>query len=270
MLPVRKRCISVAVLLPAFALAGRAQSQEPKLPDKALKAIRQQIAFDDHLPGEKNPAGLHLEFSKIGENNVPQGHVVAYRVYAAGADEKKKYVKAIWRIGSQPQFLPDDVYVNARGLLMANMPRPDQETKDSVDSDNEDDIAIQAALGEPIRFFLATPDGKLAIPGTVVPYPIESEDKGCHLEARLAMPQAAAVVLYVDGLQPNTDIPFQSVAEGESHSGNFHTNASGHGAAIILPGVIGKSSGMLKVTVTTKECIVSVEVPWGNGTNHPM
>ncbi|HUN86020.1 MAG TPA: hypothetical protein VMU48_16700 [Terracidiphilus sp.] len=235
-----------------------------------MASLRREVAFDEARPNEKNPAGLHIVFSKIGENDWEQRHVAVYRAYVVGAAQKQKYVLAIWKIGSAPQLMPGDVYVNAKGLLMAHKPRPDQENRDSVDEDDEVDFAIQAARGEPARFILATPDGKLAVPGTVVPYPIQSQDRSCRLEARLALPEAIAVMLYADGLAPNSDVAFHALSEGESHDGVFHADAHGHGAAITLPNVKGKDAGILKVSVSTNECSTSVEVPWGKGSYKPL
>jgi hypothetical protein len=103
-----------------------------------------------------------------------------------------------------------------------------------------------------------------------VPNPIEKKDGNCRLEARLAIPEAEGVIIYADGLEPGTDVPFQAVSEGESHPGSFHTNAHGHAATVNLPYVKGKSYGVLKVSVAAKGCTVSIEIPWGKGTYKPL
>lgn len=249
---------------------GLAQSSTNKLPEEVVASIRLQVGLDDARPTEKNPAGLHISFQKIGENTTEQGHSSVYRAYAVGAPEKQKYAMVMWRVGSSPQLMPGDVYVNAKGLLMAHKPRPGQENQTTVDEDDEVDFAVQTARGEPVRFVLTTPGEKFAIPGTVVPYPIRSEDRGCQLEARLALPSAAAVIFYVDGFAPNSDIAFHSSSEGEAHDGVFHTDARGHGVTITLPYVAGKDAGVLKFSVSTKECSTSVEVPWGKASYSPL
>jgi hypothetical protein len=234
--------------------------------------LNNQVGWDDNLPGERNPLGLHMQFTKIDADAFTSaktvGHFVRYRVSVQGANKDQTYLLYMWKIGSQVQLAYGQVYVNARGLLMAHRPHPDQQDKDSVDSDDEIELAFQAAPGEPMRFLLTTSDAKLLVPGTVVPYPISSEDKGCRLEARLGMPDAQAVLLYVDGLAPSADVPFQAISEGEAHPASFHTNARGHAATVDLPYVEGKDAGVLKVSVATKECSVSVDIPWGNGSYH--
>lgn len=232
--------------------------------------IERQIGWDDNMPSEVNPKGMQFQFAKIGDLNISQGHFVNYRVYVRGADENKKYSVGIWKVGAEMQILPTDVYVNAKGLLMDHKPRPDQENRDSVEEDDELDLALQAARGEPIRVILATADGKFMVPGTVVPFPIESKDKGCRLEIRLGSPDAETILIYADGLPPNTDVPFQSESAGEVTQAKFSVNANGHAATADLPYVEGKNSGIVKETLTTKDCSVSAEIPWGKGSYHPL
>jgi hypothetical protein len=232
--------------------------------------IRQQVGWDDNLPSEVNPTGLQFQFVKIGDLTFPQGHVTNYRAYVHGATEDKKYYLGVWKVGAEMNILPTDVYVNAKGLLMDHKPRPDQENKDSVEEEDELDLALQAARGEPIRVILATLDGNFMVPGTIVPFPIENKDKNCRLEVRLASPDAEAILLYADGLPPSTEVPFESNSAGDLTQGKLSTNASGHAATADLPYVDGKNSGIVKETLTTKDCTVSVEIPWGKGSYHPL
>src|SRR5579863_3491338 len=111
MLPANERFLRFCLLcLGSPVLASLAQSSGDKLPDNAVASLRQQVAFDDARPNEKNPAGLHIRFSKYAENDTAQGHFLAYRAYVVGAAEKQKYVVAMWKIGSAPQLIPGDVY----------------------------------------------------------------------------------------------------------------------------------------------------------------
>jgi len=264
-------CLVLGLLSTGRACFG--QSTEPaeqSLPPKVMDLLEKQVGMDDNLPGEKNPSGLRFQFTKIGESNLEQGRFTSYRAYVPGAAENRKYAVAIWKIGQDPQVLPVDVYVNAKGLLMTKKPRPDQENVDSVDGEDEVDFSVQAARGEPLRVMLATADGSFLVPGTLVPFPVLGADRKCRLEARLAMPEGEAVLIYADGLPPNVDVPFKSVSEGELHTGMLHTNAHGHAANIDLPYVTGKDAGVLKFTVQAKDCSASVGITWGKGTYHPL
>jgi hypothetical protein len=249
--------------LPIICLA---QSASQNSAGNLLDLVQRQVGWDDALSDPKNPSGLHFRFSKIDEASTPQGHVVRYRAYVPGASQKQKFALGVWSIGSDLQILPVDVYVNAKGLLMVHKPRPDQENSDSVADDDELDLATQAAQGEPVRFVLATSDGKFMVPGTVVPFPIESKGSTCRIGVRLVEPEGHAILIYADGLPPNSEIPFQVVSAGDPKTSKFSANAKGHAVTIDLPYVDGKDTGILKITVAAKGCSTSVEIPWGKGT----
>jgi hypothetical protein len=276
MASVRIRLISVLFCIGFNCLASQSQAPKPDsgVSPEVVKMLNAQVGWDDALPGEHNPTGLRMEFAKIDSEAFLQGkavgHFVRYRVLVPGAPQEPTYALAMWKIGGQIQVAYNQVYVNAKGLLMLHRPRPDQQDKDAVDPADELDLSLQTAAGEPIRYALTSAESKLIVPGTVVPYPIVKKDGNCRLEARLAMPDAEGVVIYADGLEPGTDVPFQAVSEGEAHPGSFHTNARGHAATVDLPYVIGKSSGVLKVAVAAKTCAVSIEIPWGKGSYKPL
>jgi hypothetical protein len=236
--------------------------------------LNAQVGWDDAMPGEHNPTGMHMNFVKIDSEAFMQGktvgHFVRYRVLVPGAPQEPVYALAHWKIGGQIQVAYNQVYVNAKGLLMLHRPRPDQQDKDAVDPADELDLTLQTAAGEPVRYALTASENNLIVPGTVVPNSIEKEDGNCRLEARLAMPDAEGVLIYADALEPGAEVPFQAISEGESHPGSFHTNAKGHAAAVNLPYVKGKSAGTLKVSVAAKGCSVSIEIPWGKGTYKPL
>jgi hypothetical protein len=174
----------------------------------------------------------------------------------------------MWKIGSDMDIVYNKVFVNTKGLLMTHAPRPDQMNRSVVPMGDEIDVTIQAARGEPVRFVLATEDGKLVVPGTVVPYPIVATDGDCRLEGRLALPDAQAVLIYADGLPPGTDVPLESISEGVSSPTNLHADTRGHAATVDLPFSEGKAKGVLKVALKTEGCSLKIDIPWGEGSYH--
>ncbi len=262
-------CVYAGALAPAM-LSG--QNSSRKLPEAAVKMLNKQVGWDDAGVSPKNPSGLRFRFVKIDEDrySLPEakGHSVRYRAFVSGLAEGEKYSLGIWKIGSEMQMLSDEVYVNSRGLLMVHKPTAEQENRNEVGRKDEMDLSLQAARGEPVRFVLGSADGKTVIPGTVVPYPIENNTGSCRLEARLGLPDAQAVLIYADGLPPNTAVPLESDSAGEAMPTTLQVNAKGHAATVDLPFVDGAIEGMLKVAVKTPGCNVSVQVPWGAGSYH--
>ena len=255
--------IGVSVVTASCASTAQAESQS-----EMLKRVQQQVGMDDHMPDTANPRGLQIQFKKMDELNLSQGHFIRYRAYVPAAQEGQRYSLAVSKIGAEVHVAYDMVYVNAKGLLMVHKPRPEQENLDTVEDADELDLAVQAARGEPVRFILATNDGKFLIPGTVVPYPIESHDSNCHLEARLGAPDGEAILYYIYGLDPKSKVPFQLSSTGYEGNGTFTANSDGHAVSIDFPEMDGSQPGTSKVTVAVKGCSTSVEISWGKGSYH--
>ena len=235
--------------------------------------LQAQVWWDLASPSKTNPNGLKFSFSKIDEANAPIGHVVRYRIYVPGVPESEKYSLGVWKIGTKVtdlQIIAPEVYVNSKGLLMTRRPRPDEEDKNAVASDSEIEAGLHSARGEPIRFILSNPKKTLLFTGTLVPHAVESKDGNCRLEARLGSEEGEAMLVYLEGASANSDIPFTSTSEGEVHADTLHTDANGHAVTVDLPYVTGKDAGTLKESISMKGCTVSVEIPWGKESYHPL
>ncbi len=231
--------------------------------------LQRQISWDENSPSEKNPNGLFFQFSKTDETTSSGKRVVLYRAYVVGAPENKKYTLTMWRLGADARILSNQVYVNAKGLLMVHKPSPEQENSDFV-GDAELHFAVQAARAEPVRYALASTDKALLVYGTVVPFPLTDNDRGCELEVRLALSDATAVLIYADGLPANKEIPFQKLSADKPETGKFSVNAQGHAVETEILSTVGKDKGTLKVSLAVPECSVAVEIPWGEGSYHPL
>lgn len=253
----------------AGSASGSASSSEAsQLPPNVLQMLQTQIVWDN---GFNHPNGPRLRFVKVDEVTRPEGHFIRYRIYASGAAEGTPYILAGWMIGkdiTDLNVISSSVYVNRKGLLLTRKPNPDEEDRDTLGPDAEYDLGVQAADGEPLRLMLRSPDNKVLIPGTLVPYPVETAEKGCRLSAMLATPDGEAILIEGDGFQPNSQVLLQSNSAGELRQSQKPVDSSGHIQFVDLPYVAGKNAGMLNDTISTKNCTVSVIIPWGKGTYH--
>ena len=239
-------------------------------PDDPVTLLRRQIGLDNAAPNAANPQGLRIQFQKVDKTHPADAQAVRYRLLVPGVPQNQTYTLAVWRIGTQVVYTPGEVFANAKGLLMWHQPKPKQQDKDSLGGADEIEVDLKAARGEPVRYMLASADGKLFIPGTVVPYPLESRQSNCRLEARLGMPDAQGLLVYIDGLAPGTAVPLESESQGEKHAPAVTADAKGHAVALVDPTVAGTNAGVVKISVNTKGCSVSVEVPWGEGSYRPL
>jgi uncharacterized membrane protein YeaQ/YmgE (transglycosylase-associated protein family) len=243
----------------------------PSTPAKQLLTFLElQARWDDAGEGyinlsesRTNPAGSHLRFVKIDEQATPGGHGTArYRMFAEGAPENKVYAFGTWTIASSMTNDSRDIYVNGQGLLMLHKPTPEQELSFDVGAD-EFDVTAVTDSAVPTRYLLSSRDRQLTIYGILVPNPVMAEDKGCRLEARIAQPDATAVLIDVDRFPAKTKIPLVLESEGSSTSQMLTTNAQGHAVMIVFPYVAGIAKGMLKANAEGPGCIPSVVLPWG-------
>lgn len=236
----------------------------------AVNLLQQQIGLDNAAANERNPKGLRIQFQKITDFEQADGHTVRYRLLVSGAPEQQSYVLEVWRIGTEIQRTPEQVYTNAKGLVMWHVPRPDQEDKESLDRKDEIEVELKAARGEPVRYILISPDGKLLVPGTVVPFPAESRNGNCRMEARLGFPEGEGILVYLDGLAPGAAVPLETLSGTETHAPHVVADEHGHAAVIVSPTVPGTNAGVVKISMTIKACSVGVEMPWGDGSYRPM
>lgn len=271
--------IRLCALIPLFVTASltgnglkavTAASSAADRPQKQISTEKYQLLWDR---GFELPPGSHLRFTKIGASPGPKGTTVRYRVYADAAQQGTPYTFSEWRIGTDLddlQVISESAFVNRKRLVLSNQPNPGQQDSDSLTDGSELEVSITAAKGEPVRFVLRTEDSKTMIGGTLVPFPIESTDHGCKLNALLADPAANSVILYMDGFPPNSDVAVESVSGGGPQQRTVHTDAYGQASTIDQPHSSGGDSGTATETAQTKNCKVSVNVPWGRGSYHPI
>ncbi len=204
-----------------------------------------------------------MRFVKIDEQALPGGHGTArYRVYAEGAPENKVYAFGSWSITNSPTVDPHDFYVNGQGLLMHHQPKPEQEFSFKA---GDDELVITAVTdsGIPSRYQLFSRDRQLMIYGTLIPNPNFAEDQGCRLEARIAQPDATAVLIIADRFPAKAKIPLVLESEGSNNSAMLNTNAEGHAVMAVFPYVADKTQGTLKASGEGRQCLPYVVMPWG-------
>ena len=253
--------LSLGVVGAQSLAAAGPQQHSDRNPGKTTSPERSQILWDQ---GFELPPGSHLRFVKVDETGGAGSHTLRYRVFADAAQMGTPYVLAAWHIGTSIddlEVLSESVYVNRRGLLLANPPNPGQADSDAINDGSELDVSFKAARGEPVRFILRSQDWKTMIGGTIVPYPIAATSKSCKLSALLSDQDAHSILIYMDGFPPNSDV---TLNDG---TGDRQVRADAHGqaSAVETPGAKGPENGTLNESAHGSACQVSVSVPYGKG-----
>jgi len=228
-----------------------------------IKMITAMRGWDSAKATPINPSGLKLRFVEFDKRKINGGNFIAYRAYADGAPTSIHYSLILWPLDGQMQVVMQDLYVNKKGLLMCNKPTPAQENSDSVAEQDEVDLLMQSAKGEPKRYALVSEEPKLFIPGTVVSYPLESKDKACEAQALIGTSEAALLFLKGKGFAPKIQIALESTSAGEHQSATFTSDDNGELFTALFPFVEGKDHGIVDIHLSTPDCTLKLSVPWG-------
>jgi hypothetical protein len=224
--------------------------------------LTRQARWDEAGLNNPDGSGLRLHFEKIDEVPAQNGHMaVRYRVFAEGASQDRVFVFQSWQVDGTRAIDPRDIYVNGQGLLMIHRPKPEQEASLRA-GDDELVVVSSTETAEPLRLLLAGRDGETPVFGTLVSHPVDSYDRGCRLEVRVAQPGASAVLIVADGFPAKARIPLVLESAGATDNEVLDTNLDGHAMIAVLPAVPGKTQGMLKASAEGPGCLPSVTLPW--------
>ncbi len=98
----------------------------------------------------------------------------------------------------------------------------------------------------------------------VIPFPVEAQGPtGCRLSLELLSPDGMIFNITADGFQAGEELNVASKSEGELVQQKDRFPQSGPLTILILPGVIGKTSGDASYTVEGASCTVTIEYKWG-------
>ena len=235
--------------------------QGQAVPTKEFRLfLDHQAKWDDD--GVRDPNGSHLRFVKIENQAVQEGHgPTRYRVFAEGAPQNKVYSLQTWLVSDKTSTDPHDLYVNAQGLVMLRRPRSEEEAGLTAGPD-ELEVESGPVVAEPMRFLLSSLDGELLIYGTLVAHPLQSNDEGCRLEARIAQPDEATVLIVANGFPAKSKIPLVLRSGEAAVSDLLETDSDGHATAAVSPFVPGVTQGVLKASAEGPNCLPSVVLPW--------
>jgi hypothetical protein len=257
----------------AYAIPYSIFREQPAPPPGLMPLLAHQAKWDEMARGDLNSQAPYLQFERIDDSASEGGGGVArYRVLAAGVPENKVFAFGLWPAKS---FVLDpasayakedaagnrDIYVNAQGLLMTRMPKPNEE--ESLRAVDELVVMPATERAEPVRYLLESKDGEVQAFGTLVPHPATAEDKGCRIEARIAQPASTALLIIMDGFPAKAKISVVLESEGEVANATLTADANGHAVTADFPYVAGKAQGVVNATAEGRNCLPSVEVPWG-------
>ncbi|HEX3661920.1 MAG TPA: hypothetical protein VHU89_10840 [Acidobacteriaceae bacterium] len=130
-------------------------------------------------------------------------------------------------------------------------------------------IEIRAAVapGEAVRVALvgdSQKDGKpvrMGAAASLVPFPIESKDKGCTLQVIRGMKNAAMVLVEGTGFPVSSPLKVDNVSDGQSRAFTVRTTPEGRFMMASLPGLEGHEEGDTTVHIGGVDPAPSLKTP---------
>ena len=119
------------------------------------------------------------------------------------------------------------------------------------------------AKGEAFEFAAVNSDKTTVIFWKLIPAPIEVVQGMYRLWVELKSPDGKVFMVFGEGFEPNEEIDFISTSDGEIVSGKEKADADGRVMFVVLPSVIGKTSGLASITLKGKAGDIKVSYEWG-------
>ena len=213
------RGMKLRPLIPGLLLAlacgsAHAQPANTNFSDLALRApelISLQTQFEQALP-----PGVTIEAKEISRKGTSGKDLdVRYNFYVKGVPPDSVFHQIQWPVDRDkpiPGFV--GITLNSDGLMICAGRAPGQ-CHSSVQLDAPVTFAMQKPLkGEPRRAVFITQN--LRIPISIVPDPIQAEDRGCRLSAIRLTPKFELAMIEGSGFPPNADVHIHIADDGRT------------------------------------------------------
>ena len=256
MTPIRFLAVSL-IACNLYAQAPAKPAAPPtrqRIQDIAAGVVQSHMSWGPEL----NSPGATLAVMETSR----EGGTVTFSLRATGLPKDKIYVLFQWPV-TQMKPVPAlrGVTFDADGIAIC---AGRTGTCGSLEKPN-DPIELTAipALGEPYRFAVAAEDDPAIKAYTkVVPMPIESVDKACHLRGVVLMPHGILVGVEAVGYPPDTVLDFHTESEGEVHDSKPKSDNTGRYVTAVLPVKAGERVGNVRISAAAGACKPEISVPW--------
>lgn len=269
----------VCLLLALVGLAGSAQDgsntplkpNDPGTAPSGREKLIQMLSWDKKATGlvtPQNPHGLTWEFSSHDVLPSAKGQMVSITPRIFGAPTNNPWDVVLWKIDAdKPAIIYKSVWLNHRGILFRT--RVPDEGQQADGGDGSIGLRLGGAKGEPYRYILLSDDRKIAIYGTVVPFPNTAKQGKCSAELRLGSKDGRYLLLSGSGFSANGAVHLTTaVAEKTTSDQEVSTDAKGSFITGLMPPG-DTPSGTREITISSPGCSLHFSQPWGAGTYQP-
>ncbi|HTV07039.1 MAG TPA: hypothetical protein VME86_16845 [Acidobacteriaceae bacterium] len=234
-------------------------------------------------PAESAP-GMSLTLKEVGSKQTPDGTELSYHLIGAGFTPDMQLTLLRWPLDQRIEQVMSGIAVNADGMAVCGIaaPGPSAPTvaypattattsakipacTTIMKPGTPITITASVAKGEAIRVALVASDQKHGAAASLVPFPIEGQDKGCKLDVVLGSKNADLVLVEGNGFKQDKTYSLGSEAFGQKHGLAATVSPDGHFITALLPMVPGHTTGTTVIYYQSATCTPTVSFNWGDG-----
>lgn len=235
--------------------------------------------------------GMSVELKETGRKQTPAGTQVTYQITGKGFTPDMQLTLVRWPLNQPVIKVMSGIAINADGTAVCATPaasattptaaapaaaapptdpNPAPSCAKTITPGTPITITTTAAKGEALRVGLVTPDRKHGAAVSLVPFPIEGEDRGCKISVILGAKDAELVLVSGEGFQKDATYTLGYESYGEKHPLSATINPQGHFIAAITPWAPGHDSGDTVAYYQSSTCTPTVSFHWGKDTYKPQ
>lgn len=229
--------------------------------------------------------GLSLELKETGRKTTADGTEITWQLIGKGFTPDMQLSLVRWPLNQNATRVMSGIVVDADGTAVcgSNAPGPQAPTNGgaadataTVPSCSKTltpgapvTVSGTFAKGEAVRVALVAADQKHAAAISLVPFPIEGQDKGCSIRVILGSKNAEMVLVVGDGFKQDTTYTLGTESFGDKQPLNVKIDANGHFIGALTPWEPNHDAGDTVVYYQSSTCTPTVAFHWGKDTYKP-
>lgn len=259
---------------------------EARKEERLRAEISRLAAMEAAWGSQISHPGMSLTFKEIGQKQTPDGTELSYHLIGIGYTPDMRLTLLRWPLNSPIQHVMSGVAINASGMAVCGIAAPGPSAPTDAAQTTPAAAAAAAmvpsctatmkpgtpivitatvAKGEPIRVALVATDHAHGAAASLIPYPIEGQDKGCKLDVVLGAKNAELVLIKGSGFKQDTTYTFGSESYGEKHGIATTIRPDGTFVTALLPEIPNHPYGSTVIYYQSATCTPTVSFNWGQG-----
>jgi hypothetical protein len=234
-------------------------------------------------PAESTP-GMSMELKETGRKNTANGTEITWQITGKGFTPDMQLTLVRWPLNQNATGVMSGIVMNATGTAVCGSaalgPQAPTEATATTDAQvpscaktiaagSPITLTSTAAKGEAVRVALISADRKHGAAVSFVPFPIEGEDKGCHIQVIRGSKDNELVLVEGDGFKKDATYTLGTESYGDKRPLAVTINAQGRFIGAVTPWVPNHDSGDTVVYYQSSTCTPTVSFHWGKDTYKP-